>query len=583
MKLIYKLLYISFCICSLTANGLVAQTKHVILLTDTCRRIVSSLEDPTSGQIAGGVAPAVISQFSWVRPAESTYRVAFSGVDGSGASHEGVDYVNDDQMNAIVYVRAATSGKVVYVREGCEQSSMFSHNNTARESGAGWGNHIVLSHKDQIYTRYAHLLKGSVLVNNGDSVKAGQIIATMGNSGRSELRHMHFELGTKAGSFAPCSMSQNFDKVYNPEQINYSTLNNQITLTSPVNNKDSVSMNAVLIWEKEVTSAMYTVEIASDITFNQVLHSSILNDNYFKLAALSPGTYFWRVKSDKLNYSPVWSFKLTALENFENCLKNGLPTSWGRFAEIVTKGTISNDLAWLVTDIDKKNSGKFSARMGNYMSVSDCWMISPKFPVTGASKELTFNRATTSGDYGSSLEIYVSENPSQPNASITFTKIKTISEGVDALWHTETLDLTSYIGKSIFVGFKVHNFGDPANVNAGGDNWWIDDVSLPIVSISSSIPSTEMMRMETSVFPNPLKKYAQINLNLKGKSFVSIDVLDISGKMVQKIVSALLPAGAHTFHWKCGEDKVKIFPNGLYVVRIRTDKETSLIKVIKIE
>lgn len=190
-------------------------------ISGDCLRIVSASQDPTPAQITGGNLPAITSEISWQQPARAVYKGNFSGVNGSAASHEGVDYVHNDQSVTEVEIRAAADGKVVYVREGCDQSSMFAHNNTGRESGAGWGNHIVLSHKSAVYTRYGHLLKNSVLVNVGDSVKAGQIIATMGNSGRSETRHLHFELGTKTTVFNACEMSQNFDRVYNSELLNF--------------------------------------------------------------------------------------------------------------------------------------------------------------------------------------------------------------------------------------------------------------------------------------------------------------------------------------------------------------------------
>ncbi len=200
---------------------LLQQTSIIASNNADCKRVVSASEDPTPAQIAGGTLPAITSEITWQRPAIAVYKGNFSGVNGSAASHEGVDYVHNDQSAVEVVIRAAADGKVVYVREGCEQTSMFSHNNTGRESGAGWGNHIVISHKTTIYTRYGHLLKNSILVNVGDSVKAGQVIAIMGNSGRSETRHLHFELGTKTADFNACSMSQNFDRVYNSEVLNF--------------------------------------------------------------------------------------------------------------------------------------------------------------------------------------------------------------------------------------------------------------------------------------------------------------------------------------------------------------------------
>ncbi|NDP21629.1 MAG: DUF4623 domain-containing protein [Paludibacter sp.] len=172
---------------------------------------------------------------------------------------------------------------------------------------------------------------------------------------------------------------------------------------------------------------------------------------------------------------------LMAAESFENCPVNGLPYTWTRFVENVTLGTVTNANAWVGTNIERKITGTYSAKMANYQSVSDCWMVTPKISITATSAtSVSFNWSNTAGDFGSTLDVMISESATQPTASTTFTLFKSIGEGADGAWHLETLDLTAYIGKSIYIGFKVHNFGDPADVNAGGDNWWIEDVKLPL-------------------------------------------------------------------------------------------------------
>lgn len=54
------------------------------------------------------------------------------------------------------------------------------------------GNFVVVSHRFGYETRYGHLNK--ILVKPGDEVKRGQIIALMGNSGRSTGAHLHYEV-----------------------------------------------------------------------------------------------------------------------------------------------------------------------------------------------------------------------------------------------------------------------------------------------------------------------------------------------------------------------------------------------------
>ncbi len=56
-----------------------------------------------------------------------------------------------------------------------------------------WGNSIVLYHAEGLYSQVSHLKAGSILVQPGDHVKAGQTIARVGNSGRSPIPHLHFQ------------------------------------------------------------------------------------------------------------------------------------------------------------------------------------------------------------------------------------------------------------------------------------------------------------------------------------------------------------------------------------------------------
>lgn len=88
-----------------------------------------------------------------------------------GRQHKGLDikvYIGDT-------IRAAFSGKVRIVRY---------------EAG-GYGNYVVIRHPNGLETIYGHLSKQ--LVDENQTVRAGEPIGLGGNTGRSTGSHLHFE------------------------------------------------------------------------------------------------------------------------------------------------------------------------------------------------------------------------------------------------------------------------------------------------------------------------------------------------------------------------------------------------------
>lgn len=57
-----------------------------------------------------------------------------------------------------------------------------------------WGNVIVIKHAEYLYSKLGHLQKDSFKVKIGDYIQKGQVIANLGNSGRSPEPHIHFQL-----------------------------------------------------------------------------------------------------------------------------------------------------------------------------------------------------------------------------------------------------------------------------------------------------------------------------------------------------------------------------------------------------
>lgn len=93
-------------------------------------------------------------------------------------------------MDSGVNVHAVADGRIFEMHDG-------DFDRSKKWKGGGFGNHIGVIHSDTISVYYGHLMKNSLLVKKGDSVKAGQILGKVGSSGYSSYPHLHFEVRDK--------------------------------------------------------------------------------------------------------------------------------------------------------------------------------------------------------------------------------------------------------------------------------------------------------------------------------------------------------------------------------------------------
>lgn len=119
----------------------------------------------------------------WIIPVTGGQVTALFGHYPSGSPHSGTDF----GVPVGTPVRASKSGTVI----------------KKAELDYSYGYHLFIDHSDGLVTIYAH--NSQLLVNEGDTVRAGQVIAKSGSTGNSSGPHSHIELrvnGTPV-NFAP--------------------------------------------------------------------------------------------------------------------------------------------------------------------------------------------------------------------------------------------------------------------------------------------------------------------------------------------------------------------------------------------
>lgn len=103
-------------------------------------------------------------------------------ITGRRALHEGIDF------------RGSVGSPILAAAGGIVVGANYHHS---------YGNIIVIDHGMDLVTRYAHLSRIDVEV--GQSVKQGQRIGALGNTGRSTGPHLHFEVRSQGVAMNPAA------------------------------------------------------------------------------------------------------------------------------------------------------------------------------------------------------------------------------------------------------------------------------------------------------------------------------------------------------------------------------------------
>lgn len=145
----------------------------------------SGSKKSSSTQTAKVTPSSAVPKSSWPPVGQRCWRWPASGkvimtYSTSAGGNKGIDIAGTRGQP----IYAAGAGKVVYV------------GNQLR----GYGNLVMIKHNEDYITAYAH--NDKLMVNNGQSVKIGQQIATMGSSDTDSVS-LHFQIRYRATAIDP--------------------------------------------------------------------------------------------------------------------------------------------------------------------------------------------------------------------------------------------------------------------------------------------------------------------------------------------------------------------------------------------
>lgn len=126
--------------------------------------------------------------------------------------HNGTDFAlrSEAEMQVGVNVLAALDGTVLRLRDGeTDTLKAQSDLDKIRKENKDCGNGVYLDHAKAGYpglsTIYCHMKQGSISVKQGESVKAGDVLGQVGQSGYAEFPHLHFGIVWEGAVMEPYS------------------------------------------------------------------------------------------------------------------------------------------------------------------------------------------------------------------------------------------------------------------------------------------------------------------------------------------------------------------------------------------
>lgn len=110
--------------------------------------------------------------------------------------HDGVDLrvLSMKDVARAVPVVAVADGEVLRGRDGVEDRLVETQGQREAIMPRACGNGVVIAHADGLESQYCHLRKGSIVVQPGQKLKAGDKIGDVGASGLAQFPHVHLTI-----------------------------------------------------------------------------------------------------------------------------------------------------------------------------------------------------------------------------------------------------------------------------------------------------------------------------------------------------------------------------------------------------
>ena len=125
------------------------------------------------------------------------FAIDFARLHDTGGLTNGDPAVNANYSGYGAEAVAVADARVASIRDGVPDNVPANRPASGLTLDTMGGNLVVLDLGNGLYAFYAHLQPGSIRVKAGDSVRTGQTLGLVGNSGNGNAPHLHFQVSDR--------------------------------------------------------------------------------------------------------------------------------------------------------------------------------------------------------------------------------------------------------------------------------------------------------------------------------------------------------------------------------------------------
>ncbi len=215
-----------------------------------------------------------------------------------------------------------------------------------------------------------------------------------------------------------------------------------------------------------------------------------------------------------------------------------------------------------VQGADAYTGSKYAACFAADTNANDDWLMTPQIQLSDEEATLQFMARSYTTQFGSELvEVAISAGSADPDDFTVISGDEPIQ--LPGEWTQYSYQLNDYAGQVIRVA--IHTVSQQTFFALFDDIMVVNNGATVDANDQVIIPETTTLRGN---YPNPFNPTTSISFDLQKNSDVTIDIYNLLGQRVSRVVKANFNAGRHSVVWNGDDESGQSVASGVYFYKM---------------